>query len=151
MILKESNKHQKHAKIARPDMGDFGRNELGFMGTSCQRIQQLARDIIKNLCANYHLAYVDADHKEGDRLMAGEGEENSLMKYPGTRELRDKIVYKRLDINQSNTSIFDQRQWLVKQDLVLVNANHFPSKCQVLIIDPDKSLEKKLDRLTDVQ
>jgi hypothetical protein len=38
-----------------------------------------------------------------------------------------------------------------QQDLVLVNGNHFTAQTQILIIDPAKSVEKKLDRLTNVQ
>ncbi len=149
--MTSKDKHQKHAKIPKPNLGDFGRNELGFMGTSCGVIQGLAREVIESLSSKYKLAYVDADHKEGDRLKAGESGDSSLMQFPDTLELRDKIVYKRLDMKLSATSVFDQRQWLNRQDLVLINANHFIANIQILIIDPKKSLEKKLDRLTDVQ
>ena len=40
-----------------------------------------------------------------------------------------------------------------EQDITLVNGNHFLAKHQIVVIDPrkEKSLAKKLDRLTDVQ
>jgi len=143
-------KHQKHAKLAKPQYGDYGRLELGFLGTSCKFIQELARDIIKNLSPSFGLAYVDADHKEGDQLKAGAGDPDSLMQYPGTMEMRDKIVFQRFDMRLPDISVFEQREWLNRQDLVLINANHFRARQQVLIIDPQKAMDKKLSKLTQV-
>ncbi|MFC4874015.1 NTP transferase domain-containing protein [Negadavirga shengliensis] len=137
--------------MKRPAYGEFGRNELGVLGTSCGLIQQLAKKLIQSLSESYRLAYVDADHKEGDRLLAGEGEEDSLMSVTGTMEFRDKILFKRIDLAVESNSPFERRQWFNKQDLILINANHFKAKSQILVIDSNKSLEKKLDKLTDVQ
>ncbi|SHM72000.1 Molybdopterin-guanine dinucleotide biosynthesis protein A [Cyclobacterium lianum] len=148
MISKD--KHQKHVKLNKPQFGDFGRLELGFLGTSCRQIQQLAKTIIGQLSQSYGLAYVDADHQEGDQLKAGGGDPESLMQYPGLMELRNKIVFRRLDMRLEEVSVFEQREWLNRQDLVLVNANHFRAMHQVLVIDPKKSMDKKLSRLTNV-
>ncbi|KAA9327731.1 NTP transferase domain-containing protein [Hymenobacter busanensis] len=46
---------------------------------------------------------------------------------------------------------FAQQQWLADQSLVLVNGNHFRARQQVAIVSAQKPLDKKLDRLTDVQ
>ncbi|WP_439482461.1 NTP transferase domain-containing protein [Cyclobacterium plantarum] len=148
MISKD--KHQKHAKLAKAQFGDFGRLELGFLGTSCKLIQEMARDIIHKLSPDFGLAYVDADHQEGDQLLAGAGDPDSLMQYPEFMEMRDKIVFKRLDMRLEETSVFEQREWLNRQDLVLINANHFKATHQVLVIDPKKPLDKKLSKLTQV-
>ena len=149
MISKD--KHQKHVKLARPVFGDYGRIELGFLGTSCSTIQKIAHQIIQSRSLQYTMAYVDADHKEGDQLIAGEGSKDSLMQYPETAELRDKIVFKRLDRRQDKISVFEQREWLNNQDLVLINANHFKAMDQVLFIDPKKPMDKKLGKITRVR
>ncbi|GEO20295.1 NTP transferase domain-containing protein [Cyclobacterium qasimii] len=149
MISKD--KHQKHVPLAKPSLGDYGRIELGFLGTSCSTIQKLAQQIIQHLSASYKMAYVDADHKEGDELLAGGGSEDSLMQFADVAELRDKIVFKRLDRRQEQVSVFEQREWLNNQELVLINANHFKAKDQVLVIDPKKPMDKKLAKLTRVR
>lgn len=149
MISKD--KHQKHINMKRPAYGEFARNELGILGTSCGLIQQLAKKLVQLLSPDYRLGYIDADHKEGDRLLAGEGEPDNIMTAVGSMEYRDKILYKRIDIATQSVTPYDQRQWFNKQDLVLINANHFKAKAQILVIDSKKSLEKKLDKLTDVQ
>lgn len=149
MISKD--KHQKHVKLARPVFGDYGRMELGFLGTSCSTIQKIAHQIIQSRSHQYAMAYVDADHKEGDQLIAGEGSKDSLMQYPETTELRDKIVFKRLDRRQEKISVFEQREWLNNRDLVLINANHFKAMDQVLVIDPKKPMDKKLGKISRVR
>ncbi|GAB3020269.1 hypothetical protein GCM10027284_44490 [Cyclobacterium sediminis] len=149
--MTSKDKHQKHVHLAKPDMGDYGRIELGFLGTSCGNIQKLAHMAIEQLASTYKIAYVDADHKEGDALIAGKGDKESLMQFPDAVELRDKIVFKRLDRKQEQVSVFEQREWLNNQELVLINANHFKAKDQVLVIDPKKPMEKKLSKITRVR
>ncbi|MDO6436837.1 NTP transferase domain-containing protein [Cyclobacterium sp. 1_MG-2023] len=149
--MTSKDKHQKHVHLAKPDMGDYGRIELGFLGTSCGNIQKLAHLAIEQLSSTYKIAYVDADHKEGDALIAGKGDKESLMQFPDAVELRDKIVFKRLDRRQEQVSIFEQREWLNNQELVLINANHFKAKDQVLVIDPKKPMERKLSKITRVR
>ncbi|MBC6608699.1 NTP transferase domain-containing protein [Hymenobacter sp. BT188] len=46
---------------------------------------------------------------------------------------------------------FSQPEWLAHQSLVLVNGNHFRAKQQIIILDPAKPLDRKLEKLTDVQ
>lgn len=149
--MTSKDRHQKHVHLAKPDMGDYGRIELGILGTSCGNIQKLAHLAIEHLSSTYKIAYVDADHKEGDALIAGKGDKDSLMQFPDAVELRDKIVFKRLDRRQEQVSIFEQREWLNNQELVLINANHFKAKDQVLVIDPKKPMEKKLSKITRVR
>jgi molybdopterin-guanine dinucleotide biosynthesis protein A len=56
-----------------------------------------------------------------------------------------------LDRRQEKISVFEQREWLNNQDLVLINANHFKAMDQVLIIDPKKPMDKKLSKITMVR
>lgn len=148
--MTSSGNYQKHAALARPGYGDYGRVELGILGTSCSEIQKLAAALIRDLCPRVGCAYVDADHKEGDQLMDGKGSPDSLMHSPGVMEYRDKIVYQRLDMRLAETTVFDQREWFNRQDLILINANHFKALNQVLVIDPAKPMDKKLHKLTEV-
>ena len=86
-------KHQKHAKLAQPNVGDFGRNEWAILGTTCENIQKLARELSEILSPNSKMAYVDADHQAGD---LGEN-------LPFSTEFTDKIQYSRLDFQGKMT------------------------------------------------
>ncbi len=139
--------HQKHPKLQRPDYGHFHRNEWAFIGAPCGQIQQLARQLIKQLQQQYSTAYVDADHKGDDHSDKNANEliQDVSMVYT------DKISYHRFDVHRQ----FDRYQYRYlfnDQDVVLINGNHFLGKKQIVILDPKKkeSLSRKLDRLTHV-
>ena len=55
--------------------------------------------------------------------------------------------------DRSKLDTFQYRTFFNEQDLVLVNGNHFKAKNQIVTIDlrKEKSLERKLDRLTNVE
>lgn len=148
--MTSKDKHQKHVKLDKPAMGEFGRNELAFLGAPCGVVQALTKEIIQGLANSYSIGYVDADHKAADGSMANEGKGEDLPDHPGMVKLVDKILFTRID-TRNVLSGFDTRAIFNRQDLVLINGNHFKGKSQVLMIDPKKSLEKKLDRLTDVK
>ncbi len=136
-------KHQKHAKLTKPLVGHFSRNEWAIIGTPCGNIQQLAKDLTEKMTNNakYKIAYIDADHKVGD-----DGEN-----LPFALEYTDKIGFHRLDFSSKLTP-FQFRSLLNDADVALVNGNHFEAKCQIVVLDPKKmeSLSRKLDRLTAV-
>lgn len=136
--MTSKDKHQKHVALAKPTYGEFGRNELAILGTSCGIIQELVNQLSSRLNPSYQLAYVDKEH--GD----GEGEELKLV------TLLEKDQFSRLDTHRP-LSPFDKRRLFNSEDLVLINGNHFAGKHQMVVIDPNKSLEKKIDRLSDVQ
>ncbi|MEQ6119156.1 NTP transferase domain-containing protein [Reichenbachiella sp. MALMAid0571] len=138
--------HIKHAKITRLDIGNFHKNEYSILGTPCGNIKKLAFDIISNLSTDYKIGYVDADHKS-----ANENAHNSncALEYGASLEYIDKINFHRFDTSQSLNE-YDYRQHFSSQDLVLVNGNHFKAKKQIIVIDPKKPLEKKLEKLTNV-
>ncbi|WDF54314.1 NTP transferase domain-containing protein [Mucilaginibacter sp. KACC 22063] len=136
MTTKANDKHQKHAALARPQSGEFARNELGILGAPCNIINACAEKWI-SLLHEYHIAYVDADHKAGEDA-------------PGASiRFTDKISYRRID-TQQNFNSFTNRVLFNNQDIVLVNSNHFKADKQVVIVHPDKTLEHKLEKLTDV-
>lgn len=137
--------HQKHASIPKPDLGEYGRSELAILGAPCAAITTLVQSLIKALSPIYKVAYVDADHQKS----AGNQDLNEL--HAGADMMfTDKISFRRMD-SKLAPNTFQQRLLFNSQDLVLVNGNHFLAKHQVVIIDPAKPLEKKLDRLTDVR
>ena len=132
-------KHQKHTKLARPEYGTFAVNEIGILGGPCGMIQNLAKDLLNNL-DHLSSAYIDAKH--GDEALP------SL-----TGATKEIIRAKGEDQWLSQTSnAFDIKEELGWQNLVLVNANHFDAKSQIVILHPDKleSLQRKTDRLTNV-
>lgn len=142
-------KGEKHAKLKRPDLGNFGRNELSILGTPCGVIKQLATELIRRLSAQWQIAYVDADHK-GEGRPGEEGPDNPFLQAGAALHFDDKISYKRFDY-RTNPNEYQLKPFFQQLDLVLVNGNHFEAKAQIVVIDPAKSLEKKLDKLSNVQ
>ena len=137
-------KHQKHAKLQRPNFGFFGRNEWAIIGTPCGAIQQLSYQLTTKLAKQYKVAYVDAEH-------AVSTADDNAIKAGASFEYTDKISHHQFAL-QGNLDVYHYRQHFNEQDLVLVNGNHFKAKKQIVVIDPKKeeSLSRKLDRLTDV-
>ncbi len=141
--------HQKHPKIKRPALGQFGRNEYAILGTTCGKIQQLSKGIIQALSSDFKLAYVDADHKSADMVDTAA---DTAMDAGAYLNYTDKIGFHRFDF-KTNFDAFQFRGLFNEADMILINGNHFPGRKQLVVIDPVKfeSLGKKLDRLTDVQ
>jgi molybdopterin-guanine dinucleotide biosynthesis protein A len=150
-------KRKKHAALARPDLGEFGRHELAILGAPCGDIQALVAHLLPLLAPALRVAYVDADHAAGD---AAAESQDSLATEPSpapyvaenglSAELIDKITYRQLNLTRALNK-FSQPELLAHESVVLVNGNHFRARQQVVIIDPRKPLNKKLDRLTDVR
>ena len=144
-------KHQKHTKLTRPNFGEFHQNEWAIIGTVCSDIQKMAFQIIENLKSEYNLGYLDADHKSADDVAENGGDLKSAITYGATVEYTDKIDFHRFD-EKRELNKFQFRQYFSSTDGVLVNGNHFRGKKQIVVIDArkEKSLQRKLDRLTNV-
>jgi molybdopterin-guanine dinucleotide biosynthesis protein A len=134
----------KHAALARPTLGAFGRFELAILGTPCDGIKRLAAALAERLGTQLRLAYVDADHK------GEEGPADPFLQAGATLHYNDKIAAKRFDY-RGDLNPYGLKPFFAGQDLVLVNGNHFPARSQMVVVDPAKPLEKKLDKLTDVR
>ena len=153
-------KRTKHASLARPDVGEFGRHELAILGAPCGDIQALVARLLPLLAPQLRVAYVDADHAADDAAGAleatGGPAETRLCPVPYvaenglSAELVDKIAYRQLNLTRA-LDRFSQPELLAHESAVLVNGNHFRARQQVVIVDPRKPLAKKLDRLTDVR
>jgi molybdopterin-guanine dinucleotide biosynthesis protein A len=139
-----TDNHQKHAALIRPLLGNYHRNELAILGTNCSNIRSLVKAVTQELYAKYNIAYVDANHNTSEV-----GEDSTLSS--GTRlEFTDMISYRSFNFKQ-NFNTFQNRSLYNEQDLVLVNGNHFLAQCQIVVIDPSKPLNKKLEKLTNIQ
>jgi molybdopterin-guanine dinucleotide biosynthesis protein A len=143
VTLKE---HSKHAKLARPTTGNFGRNEWAIVGAPCINIKLLATDVIAALSSQYKCAYADASHNEEVNQPIGCLTNGAVLEYT------DQINNHKFDFSKQLSSIAVKQQFS-EADLVLVNGNHHTAKSQVVIIDSSKmaSLKKRLAQLTNVQ
>ncbi|UOG75054.1 NTP transferase domain-containing protein [Hymenobacter tibetensis] len=146
-----STPHRKHAQLVRPSIGEFSRHELAILGAPCGRIKELVARLLPHLEPTLRVAYVDADHAAGDdAAQGGTGGVDAILQAGASAELTDKITFRRLDLRRG-LDTFAQQEWMHQQSLVLVNGNHFRARQQLIILDPAKPLQKKLDRLTDVR
>ena len=130
--------HTKHVEVKKPTGGTFHRNEIAIMGGSCTIIQKLSQDISKEL-HDLKVGYIDADH--GDEKVKKNFHKNYT----------DKIGYHQIEFEDAHLD-HSFKPLLSDTDLALINGNHFVADKQIVIINQNKkvSLEKKLDRLTNV-
>ncbi|WP_310394864.1 NTP transferase domain-containing protein [Hymenobacter sp.] len=143
----------KHAALARPDIGEFGRHELAILGAPCADIQALVARLLPHLAPALRVAYVDADHGAGDAAETAETPGSAVPQVAENglaAELVDKITHRQLSLTRALDK-FSQPELLAHESVVLVNGNHFRARQQVVIVDPRKPLDRKLDRLTDVR
>lgn len=144
--------HTKHAKLARPATGLFGRNEWAILGTPCGNIQRLAFALIERLQQHYAFAYVDADHAAADAAATQGSNAHSALSSGAMLEYTDKITLHRFDW-QAKMHDHQYRYHYNAVDVVLVNGNHFQANRQIVVIDPKKeaSLLKRLPQLTNIE
>lgn len=137
-----SKDHKKHSDIARPSLGNFGRNEFAIVGTTCNNIRTLCDAIVKALSSKYKCAYVDADHKEKEFAET----KDAFITYT------DKISCKEFQLKKELDK-FKYHQLFNEADLILVNGNHNEAAKQIVVIDKVKeaSLQKRIAQLTNVQ
>ncbi len=150
MISNEYNqpegKHKKHASLARPVTGNFGRNEWAILGAPCINIKLLAADVIAALSPRYKCAYADTSHNDEVISLPGRLASGAVLEY--TDQLNNHQFNYSTDLKPVNF-----KQQFAGADLVLVNGNHQPAKAQVVIIYNNKmaSLQKRLEQLTNVE
>ncbi|HEY6974678.1 MAG TPA: NTP transferase domain-containing protein [Chitinophagaceae bacterium] len=137
-----SKDHKKHSNITKPSLGNFGRNEFAIVGTTCDNIKALSKEIIKALSAKYKCAYVDTKHKEKDFAET----QNAFITYT------DKISFKEVQLKKEPDK-FQYHQLFNEADLILVNGNHYEANKQVVVIDrvKESSLQKRILQLNNVQ
>jgi len=134
-----TEQHSKHVLLAKPVQGNFGRNELAILGTTCSNINSLAQNIIDAL-PQYHIGFADEDHATADENLPASPAIAFTKKGVGA-----EISY------GAGLNAMQQRMLFNNTDLVLVNGNHFAATKQIAVIDEAKPLHKKMDRLTNIQ
>jgi molybdenum cofactor guanylyltransferase len=143
-LNEQPHHHHKHVKLPRPDGGEWGRNEWAILGAPCGTIRQLAQLIIAAISNHWEIAYLDADH------LTDESAKDPLLAAGAGAVFTNKITYQQLNHTGEALGLFQKRATFNEQDLILVNGNHFTGKKQLVIIDPAKPVEKKLEKLKDV-
>ena len=135
-----SKPHKKHASLIKPLGGKFHRQEFGFIGAPCGKIQNLVRTINLALKADFNIGYIDAEHQAQQEELPGM-----------YSHYIDKIDFQQMNFHLEKND-YQYRSWFNDCDLVLVNGNHFRADQQIVFLNSKKkaSLEKKLDRLTNV-
>lgn len=141
-----ANRHKKHADIARPALGNFGRNEWAIVGGPCTLIKILADQIINALSPVYKCAYADATHSDEVVSPPGRLASGACLDYTQQLNFRQLNYRAAFDPFQLRTSFADA-------DMVLVNGNHHQAKAQVVVIYNNKqaSLQKRVGQLTNVK
>ena len=134
-----SKSHKKHADISRPIGGKFHRNEFAFLGAPCGVIEELCKNIAAHLTP-FRVGYADASHG------------SSETQGPFHTKYLDNITHQQIALTDPNME-FSFRSKFQATDLVLINGNHFKGEQQIVIVNAAKkeSLERKLDRLTNVK
>ena len=131
--------HQKHTNLAKPSMGQWGRNEFAIIGTTCDSISTWVAHVSNMISDRANVAYVDASHD----LQAPQ-----LQFYQQTTHFQS---YQTI-ATQACDNLYKRRLLYNNVDLVFINGNHFTAERQIVFIDERKkeSLSKKLDKLTNV-
>jgi molybdopterin-guanine dinucleotide biosynthesis protein A len=140
-----SKEHKKHASLARPAIGNFGRNEWAIVGAPCINIKLLAADVIAALSPQYNCAYADASHNDEVMLPPGRLASGAALEYT------DQLNYHQFNYNTALRPVIFKQQF-AGADLILVNGNHHQANRQVVIIHNNKiaSLQKRVVQLTNV-
>ena len=135
---KETGIHKKHADVKKPLGGKIHRNEIALLGAPCGIIRELSRKLAAYF-SEFRVGYVDAAHNNDEPV----GEYNI--------GYTDRIDFHQVKFSSEHME-YEFRNLFNPCDMVLVNGNHFIAEKQLVLINEKKkeSLERKLDRLTDV-
>jgi molybdopterin-guanine dinucleotide biosynthesis protein A len=125
-----------HGKIHRVELGNFSRNEVALIGTTCQNIEQVFNEL-SDILSISKLVYVDGNHQENKKESASNlviGGEDCILK------------------TNRNWSKFESAFALNEFDLAVINGNHFQANNQIVFCDESKrgSLERRVSELTNV-
>ncbi|WP_116107604.1 NTP transferase domain-containing protein [Lewinella sp. IMCC34191] len=126
--------HQKHPKMARPDLGHYGHTEFALVGSTCERMETIMSEWVDQLSDRYRCLMVTGEHQE----------------HPTPASLR--YGRKRFTPSTDAWNEYDDRLTGADYDLVLVNGNHYPAARQIVFVDEQKAgtLERRREQLTDI-
>lgn len=136
------SEHKKHVQLVRPEMGNFSKAEWSIHGAPCDLIQTTVHEWITLINKKYKTGFLDASHAAGAEPLSPVPNFHVRTKPEG------------MDTFQSYPVLDNDLQIYFKdKGILFINGNHFTGKKQIVILDPRKeeSLERKIDRLTDVE
>ncbi len=133
-------KHRKHAKLERRNFGNFGINEIAFLGVNCSVISDLVHNITKKSQKDTKFAYLDASHNKD---ITAPNIDNFTFHSSGN--LSGSFA---VHLGRNNDKII-----FSKYDMVFINGNHYQGDQQILILDNEKeaSVLKRIDQLNNIQ
>lgn len=132
-------KHEKHAALERRNTGQMASFEMAILGTKCNIIRELVKEVSGKINREFQIAYADASHsKETTAPLFDE------YTFHHSGDLKKNGTYT-MDRN-TDKLLFDQ------YDLVFINGNHYKGASQILILDDEKeaSVLKRLDQLDNI-
>ena len=139
--------HQKHSRLTKPKLGNFGRNEWAILGTTCYEVKNLCTGLNQGLGTKWNVAYVDADHHAGEQQPGVE----DLVSAGAKIVVDDKIRYHQINTKEFSDE-YQRKRLFQNMDMVLVNGNHFSAQRQIVVIDSrkEKSLLKRKEQISEV-
>lgn len=137
--MTEHKKHQKHANLQKPKMGQWGRGEYAILGTTCGEIQAFAKELAAHM-SKLNVVYIDESHKEVNE--------------PATfymHAIRQGDHWNH--INERKANPYQNKLQFSTSDIQLINGNHFTADRQIVFLEDKKkdSLQRKIDRITNLK
>lgn len=132
-------KHSKHAKLTRRNIGEMAPFEIAIVGTKCSIIKELVKEISIKIDQKFKIAYADASHSK--ETLAPKYDEYT---FHHSGDLKIHATY--------GMNPYTDKVLMSAFDLVFINGNHYQGKKQILILDDEKeaSVLKRIDQLGDV-
>ncbi len=127
--------HKKHSQLERPNIEAFSKCDFAFVGTHCNAINLMIRDLKINLSPDHRIITIDANHSN---------------EFAGSKlQIDEQIIHLQ---TVSSDGEYDQRIRASEYDLALVNGNHYPAKRQIVFLDSNKeaSVKKRLHQLDNI-
>ena len=136
---KKLKTHTKHAKLAMPSFGEYATNEWAFIGAPCDKIKSLVQTLEKSLGENASVIYLDESHNHKEDVASFQ----QVVKSGGSQQQQLAGQWNK----NGNRALFRP------YDYCFINGNHFLAEKQIVMLNrkKEKSLAKKVDRLTNVR
>lgn len=132
-------KHVKHAALERRNNGQMAPFEMAILGTKCNIIKELVKEVSLKINSQFNIAYADASHNKD--TIAPDFDEYT---FHHSGDLKKHGYY---EMNP-----YTDKLLLAQYDLVFINGNHYQGSSQILILDEEKeaSVLKRLDQLDNI-
>ncbi len=123
----------KHAKITRPQMGNYHRHEIALMGAPCDIIKAWATEMA-TLWAPLKVGFLDMDHHP------------SPLSHPFHQVVSHQQTYFEEE-TAGFPSDFGLKIKFQPCDRLIINGNHFEGAEQIVFIDPKKNVAKHAKKI----